>query len=96
MAMQNTIISKMSLNCQTVMGTKKKKRNRITSFLVIITFANLFIKDLKCKHVKINMNLTSASSMDFLKQKRILEKQRILFTFTPEFKWNVTEKQTIK
>lgn len=42
------------------------------------------------------MNLTSASSMDFLKQKRILEKQRILFTFTPEFKWNVTEKQTIK
>lgn len=42
------------------------------------------------------MNLASAASTEFLKQKCILEKQRILFTFTLEFKWYMTEKQTIK
>lgn len=41
------------------------------------------------------MNLSSASSTDSLKQ-YVLEKQRILFPFTIEFKWTVTEKQTIK
>lgn len=63
-------------------GYLKKKKNRVTSFLVLITFANLLIKDLKMQTCQINMNLASVVSTEFLKQKCVLEKQRILFTFT--------------